>query len=204
MHAPRRRLASGARVWERGASPRVGSQRDHRGGVLYFRSTGDRTHRRALRCGDRACLCRRIADGALAWSRVGSHSRGIQMDGCGRCWTRKPPPPGRMDARGHPCTRLGDLRIRRLRVQVLPSALTKSLVLAGDLTCPVLAEGLERPTFGSHSPDRTSSIREVTLAADTPGNVPWTSALVKSVQMGELSVSVENHDELRRCFDRID
>ncbi len=47
-----------------------------------------------------------------AGSQVGSHSSWIAVNGCGRPWTP-----------------LGDLRIRRLWAQVLPSALAQSLVL---------------------------------------------------------------------------
>ena len=44
--------------------------------------------------------------------------------------------PTRMDPRGHPRTRLGHLRIRRLGVRGAPGALSKSLAVAEDSTCP--------------------------------------------------------------------
>lgn len=60
-------------------------------------------------------------------SHVGSHFLWIPTDTHGRRWARMAVAPAHVELCGHPRTPLGDLRIRRLRVQVLPSALPKPL-----------------------------------------------------------------------------
>jgi hypothetical protein len=49
------------------------------------------------------------------------------------------------EVRGHAARRVhcGRRRIRRLGVRVAPGALLESLVVGGDITCPVLVEGFE-------------------------------------------------------------
>jgi hypothetical protein len=64
-------------------------------------------------------------------SQVGSHSLRTPPDGGGRLWTWKPALPGPLDVPGHLWTPLGDLRIRRLGVQVSPGVLPGTPVSGG-------------------------------------------------------------------------
>lgn len=80
----------------------------------------------------------------------------------------------------------------------------KSLVVAEDLTCPELVEGLEPADLWEPFARSDSSIRDIASATDPRAMGPCDSAFVMFVQMGELPVSVENHDELCWCIDRID
>jgi hypothetical protein len=65
-------------------------------------------------------------EGLSMGSQVGSQPMRTPTDGCGRRWNRNHSVPGSMGSDGHLWTPLGHLRIRRLRVQVLPSALPPS------------------------------------------------------------------------------
>jgi hypothetical protein len=114
-------------------------------------------------------------------SQVGSHPLWTASHGRGRRWTRKP---NRSNPHGPPWTptdtawtstdqEVGCSRRPGRAVEIPCSS-------RGFDVSPCSSKGPSRATFGSHSLDRTSSIREITLANDTQDMCRCDSAIVVS------------------------